>query len=92
MDDIFSPISRGPSHERRLAVLIGIDRYQGGIRPLGNAVRDIHAVADVLRGSAESAGAGNIHQARAPIIFRQPNSEPTNRRRNNYYADPKLNQ
>lgn len=49
MDDIFSPISRGPAQERKLAVLIGIDRYQGGIRPLGNAVRDIHAVADVLR-------------------------------------------
>jgi len=34
---------------RRLAVLIGINEYKNGIPPLRNAIRDIEAVAGVLR-------------------------------------------
>src|SRR5690349_16337333 len=33
----------------RLAVVVGIDAYTGGIPPLRNAARDARAVADLLR-------------------------------------------
>ena len=34
---------------QKVALLVGIDRYQSGIGPLSNAVRDVRAVADVLK-------------------------------------------